>query len=83
MKRRDEKVTQRARKFAGAWLLIGWLIAYPLLVAVLYTELLDWMASWATLVFFIIAGLFWAVPAGMIIKWMAKPDERENSSSRD
>ena len=50
------------------------LIAYPIAVAVIYAEQLMWLPVWASLIFFLVAGLFWAVPAGVIIKWMARPD---------
>jgi Protein of unknown function (DUF2842) len=73
---------QRARKFAGIWLILGLLVVYPILATLIYTEGLDvflakangTLANWITLAYFIIAGLGWAFPAGVIIKWMAKPD---------
>ncbi len=65
---------QRTRKFIGVWLMILLLIAYPIAVAVIYAEQLMWLPVWASLIFFLVAGLFWAVPAGVIIKWMARPD---------
>ncbi len=71
-------MTQSARKFVGTWLIIGLVIAYPLGIAVLYTEWLGWLPIWASLIFFLIVGLCWAIPAGMIIKWMAKPDAEQS-----
>ncbi|MCF6327343.1 MAG: DUF2842 domain-containing protein [Devosiaceae bacterium] len=65
---------QRARKFVGIWLMLALLIIYPLVVIVIYSEQLMWLPVWASLIFFLIFGLFWAVPAGMIIKWMSRPD---------
>ena len=70
-------MTQRQRKFAGTWIILALLIAYPMLVASLHAQWLSWLPNWANLVFFIIAGLVWALPAGMVIKWMARPDEKE------
>jgi len=76
-------LTQRARKFAGVWLMLALLIVYPTLAVLIYTELLggffetlpDTAENWVTLVYFIVAGLGWAFPAGFIIKWMARPDK--------
>lgn len=65
---------QRSRKFAGIWLILLLLVVYPLAVAFVYTEYLAWLPIWASLVVFLVLGVAWALPAGMIIKWMAKPD---------
>ncbi len=54
--------------------MIALLIIYPLAIAVFYAEFLTWMQTWQLLIFFLITGLFWAVPAGVIIKWMSRPD---------
>ena len=69
-------MNQRARKFAGVWLLLALLIAYPVAATLLYTEWLGGLPVWAELVYFVVTGLGWALPAGLIIKWMAKPDSR-------
>lgn len=70
-------MSQSARKFAGVWLLVAILIAYPLFVAVMYATYLMELPVWASLLFFLVTGLFWAVPAGLIIRWMSKPDAND------
>ena len=70
-------MTQRQRKFAGIWIILVLLVAYPSLVASLYADWLTWLPNWANLIFFVVAGLLWAIPAGMVIKWMARPDEKQ------
>jgi len=67
-------VKQRTRKFIGVWLMIALVIIYPMLVAIFLSNLLALMPTWLSLIFFLIIGLFWAVPAGVLIKWMTKPD---------
>lgn len=64
----------RTRKFVGVWLMLGLLIAYPILAAMIYINFLPNAPVLLALTYFAIAGLAWAVPAGVIIKWMAKPD---------
>ena len=67
-------MTQRSRKFAGIFLLLGSLIAYPAIASVVYEQFPKEMPTWLLLIYFAVAGMGWAVPAGMIIKWMARPD---------
>lgn len=64
----------RTRKFIGVWLLLAVLFVYPLTAAILYSTYLMHLSVWPSLIIFAVVGLFWAVPAGVIIKWMAKPD---------
>lgn len=70
----------RMRKFIGVWLMIGLLIAYPILAAIIYINLLAGVPVWVALIYFAVAGLLWAVPAGVIIKWMSRPDGPESSA---
>jgi len=71
----------RTRKFVGVWLLIGLLVAYPILGAIIYANFLFSAPTWLAMIYFAIAGMLWAVPAGMIIKWMVRPREDEGGES--
>lgn len=64
----------RTRKFIGVWLLLAVLIVYPIAAAISYSTYLMHLSVWPSLAVFAVAGLFWAVPAGAIIKWMSRPD---------
>ncbi len=66
---------QRARKFAGIWLIIALIIVYSSIAVAISIKFLDWLPVWASLIYLAAAGMGWALPAGVIIKWMAKPDE--------
>ena len=66
---------QRARKFVGIWIVLLLLVVYPLAIAVIYSEYLTWLPTWGALGFFVLVGLAWAIPAGVVIKWMARSDE--------
>lgn len=67
----------RARKFVGIWLMLLLLIAYPILAAIIFSNFLYAAPLWLALTYFCIAGLLWAFPAGVIIKWMSRPDAEE------
>ena len=30
---------------------------------------------WTELAYYVVAGMLWVLPAGWLIKWMAKPDD--------
>lgn len=67
-------MTQRSRKFAGVFLLLGSLIVYPVLAVLVYELLPESAPIWLVMIYFAIAGMGWVFPAGVIIKWMARPD---------
>lgn len=69
------RLTQRNRKLAGVFLFIALLIAYPLVATIIYETTLTELPTWALLIYFCIAGMGWALPAGVLIKWMSRPDE--------
>ncbi len=60
-------------------MLLALLIVYPVAATLLYTEVLikglGGLSTWVELAYFVVAGLGWALPAGVVIKWMAKPDK--------
>lgn len=80
---RVQNMNQRSRKFAGVWLLLALLIVYPIAATLLYTEVLikglGGLSTFVELAYFVVAGLGWALPAGLVIKWMARPDESGNT----
>lgn len=64
----------RTRKLAGTIVLVLFIILYALL-AMMAAIILQVNASKAVeLAYYVIAGLAWVIPAGLIIKWMQKPD---------
>jgi len=68
-------MTQRQRKFAGAILLILLITVYALLALAVAVVLQIRQANgFVEFAYYVIAGLLWVLPAGVLIKWMAKPD---------
>jgi RsiW-degrading membrane proteinase PrsW (M82 family) len=67
-------VKQSTRKLIGTVGLMVSLIGYCGLVIWAYDALFTAQPWWVLIGFFAIAGLLWAVPAGWLILWMARPD---------
>ncbi|MGI9407342.1 MAG: DUF2842 domain-containing protein [Hyphomicrobiaceae bacterium] len=66
-------MSPRIRKLIGTVLLLVLVFVYALLVIALAPAILKPDAPWVQLVFYVVAGLTWVIPAGALIKWMAKP----------
>lgn len=67
-------MTARPRKLVGMLALIVFLILYVWVAVAIdaggITE-----AYWLVqLAYFLIAGLLWVIPAGLLIRWMQRPD---------
>lgn len=68
-----QPMTARTRKLAGTVILVVFLAVYALLAMVAATAVPINSNKFAELIYFIIAGTIWIVPAGILIKWMQKP----------
>ena len=67
-------VTIRTRKFIGAIALLVLLTVYALLAMMVAVALQVNASKWVELIYYIVAGLAWTIPAGAIIWWMQQPD---------
>lgn len=67
-------MTQRNRKLAGAILLVLFLTVYALLAMVAAVVLQVNASKLVELAYYVIAGLLWVLPAGLIVRWMERPD---------
>ena len=65
-------MTIRTRKLIGTILLVVFLAIYALLAMVAATALPINGNKLAELIYFIVAGTIWVIPAGVLIKWMQK-----------
>lgn len=66
-------MTQSTRKLIGTVLTLVVLVVYAWIASTVYVAWLTEAPPLAALAYFIVAGLFWAVPVGFIIRWMVKP----------
>jgi hypothetical protein len=65
---------QRLRKLLGTCVLVVFVALYALTAMTLAAAKLPGTSGWTQLVFFLVAGFLWVVPAAAIIAWMSKPD---------
>jgi hypothetical protein len=68
-------MTQRKRKFIGTIALLALIAIYALLaLAVAIVLQVRDANKIAELIYYIVAGLLWVLPAAWLITWMQKPD---------
>lgn len=68
------RMNLRTRKLVSTIALLLFLLAYALAVMGIGAGRIATAAPLAQLAFFIVAGLAWIVPAGVLIRWMQRPD---------
>lgn len=67
-------MTQRTRKLVGTLLLVVMLLGYFLLAMVATAAVLPDKPILVQTIGYALAGFAWVVPAGLLIRWMARPD---------
>lgn len=65
-------MTDSRRKLVGTFLLIVFLAFYALVAAAAAVVLQVSSSRIVELLYYIVAGLAWVVPAGLLIRWMAR-----------
>jgi Protein of unknown function (DUF2842) len=64
----------RTRKLTGTVVLLVFLMLYVGVAAAIGAGRISVAPAWAQLAFFLVAGLLWVLPAGLLIRWMQRPD---------
>jgi hypothetical protein len=67
-------MTMRTRKLVGAILLMLFLAAYACATVAVAVVLQVNASRLTEVVFYVVAGLAWVVPAALLIRWMERPD---------
>ncbi|SFV32613.1 Protein of unknown function [Hyphomicrobium facile] len=71
----SKQMTQRKRKLVGTVLLLLLITAYAVLaVAVAVVLQVRNVSTTVELIYYVVAGLLWVLPAGWLIAWMQRPD---------
>ncbi len=65
------------RKLIGAVLLIVFVPFYALVAMTIAAARLPGTSILVQTLYFAVAGLLWVIPAGLLIKWMQRPDPGE------
>ncbi len=63
----------RLRKFIGTILMVILVLVYAWLATTVAVATLGASPWWAHLLYFVLTGLLWILPAMLLIKWMAGP----------
>lgn len=71
---RERELSIRTRKLIGAIALLVFLTVYALLAMLAAITLQVHDSKWLEVVYYVVAGLAWTIPAGAIIWWMQRPD---------
>ncbi|OWV98429.1 hypothetical protein ATY81_18300 [Rhizobium sp. R72] len=66
----------RLRKFIGTIVLVVLVLAYAVLANTIAVATLGDAPWWGQLLYFLLTGLLWVLPAMVLIKWMAGPKQR-------
>jgi hypothetical protein len=67
-------MSARTRKLIGTIVLVIFLGAYAWAAVVIGAGRISHAPPWAQFAYFLTAGLLWVLPAGILIKWMQRPD---------
>ena len=76
-------MTIRTRKLIGTVLLFVLAIVWSLLAMALAQSALTEVSYWTALLYYVIAGLGWVLPAMPLVKWMVKPDKQTSDERGD
>jgi regulator of protease activity HflC (stomatin/prohibitin superfamily) len=68
-------MTVRSRKLIGTIMLLFFLALYATAAAVIGSGRIALAPQWVQFAFFLTTGLLWIIPAGLLIRWMQRPDE--------
>jgi uncharacterized membrane protein len=67
-------VRVRTRKLIGTMVLLVFLGCYALVVASIASGRITTAPPLAQFAFFLVGGLVWVLPAGLLVRWMQRPD---------
>jgi len=73
-------MTQRTRKLIGTFLIVAIALLYAVIATTIAAAKLADASGWVHLIYFLLTGVFWVVPAMLIINWMLKPDKQPEKS---
>ena len=75
-------MTPRRRKFIGAIALLLFLALYALAAMMTAIVLQVGASKTVELAYYVIAGLLWVIPAGLLIKWMQRPEAETGETGK-
>lgn len=70
----------RLKKLIGTILIVALVILYALIATTIATYRLAESPWWIHLIYFFVTGVFWIVPAMVIIRWMERPPKKRDTA---
>ena len=64
----------RTRKLLGTLGLLVLLVLYTWVAVAIGSGRITEAPAYAQFAYFLVAGLLWVIPAGLLIRWMQRPD---------
>ena len=64
----------RSRKLLGTIVLLLLLAVYATFAAIIGSGRIARAPQWVQFAFYLTTGLAWVIPAGLLIRWMQRPD---------
>jgi peptidoglycan/LPS O-acetylase OafA/YrhL len=70
-------MTQRRRKLIGTFAMFALLFVYAILALAVAVVLQVQNANkLVEMIYYVVAGLLWVIPAGALVSWMQRPDDK-------
>lgn len=63
------------RKLLGTVVLVTMVPVYAMFAMLVAVAILPGVNFWLQLLYYVVAGLLWVPPAGLLIKWMVRLDQ--------
>ena len=64
----------RTRKLIGTIVLLLLLAVYASVAAIIGSSRIALAPRWVQFAFFLTTGLAWVIPAGLLVRWMQRPE---------
>lgn len=66
-------MTSPLRRFVGSLALVLFLLVYVFFAMSIGDVVVATKSGWVQFAYFVVAGLLWVLPAGVVVKWMYTP----------
>ena len=73
-------MSQNFRKLAGTVIIVVLAVIYALVATTIASAKLAGASGFVHMIYFLLTGVFWVVPAMFVINWMMKPDRQQKDS---
>jgi len=67
-------MSAHVRKLIGTIVLLVFVALYAWVAGVIGAGRITLAPAWAQFAYYLTAGLAWVIPAGLLIRWMQRPD---------